>query len=221
MKSREEAFSAICKLVARVFAETQSNVRKFVSDCGYEFTSKRTQDFLVRNKIIHQTSAPFAPSQNGFIERDNRTIMEGVRSMLYGKQLSQSLWGEAAATFVYLLNVSVNSNTPDKTPWELYYQKKPRVSHSRVFGCLAMVKPPANKRSGYQKRLEERSQLRVLVGYEQPFTYRVMIDDKIDITREAEFCDRECALCRFKCQVFAPESVKYSRQILVVLVQAR
>ena len=187
MKSREEAFGNICKLVAKVFAETQNNIRKLVSDCGSEFTSKRTQDFLIQNKIIHQTSAPFSPSQNGFIERDNRTIMEGVRSMLSGKKLPQNLWGEAAATFVYLLNISVNSNTLAETPWQLYYQKKPRVSHLRVFGCLAMVKPPAKKRSGYQKKLEERSQLGILVGYEQPFTYRVLVDDKIVVTREVVF----------------------------------
>lgn len=96
--------------------------------------SKKVQDFLLPKSISHQTTAPFTPSQNGFIERDMRTVVESARSMLYGEGLPERLWAEAANTAVYLLNRSVNNTARDKTPYELYYLKKPRFNHLRVLG---------------------------------------------------------------------------------------
>lgn len=100
MKSRDEAFECLKKTVARIMAETKKNIRFIVSDNGSEFTSKRSQDLFLENKIKHVTSAPFLPAQNGLIERDNRTIMNGVRAMLNVKKVPQRLWGEALVTFV-------------------------------------------------------------------------------------------------------------------------
>lgn len=40
--------------------------------------------------ITHETSAPFTPEQNGFIERDKGTDMVAVKTMLF-HQLSEKL----------------------------------------------------------------------------------------------------------------------------------
>lgn len=103
MKSREEAHDNVKKVVAMIMADTKMNVRYAVSDSGSEFTSKRSQDYFLEKSIVHIKSAPFNPAQNGFIERENRTLMNSVRSILYNKNVSVTMWGEAAATVVYLL----------------------------------------------------------------------------------------------------------------------
>ena len=91
MKSRSEAFENIRKVVAQIAADTKMNVRYVVSDKGSEFTSARTQAYFIEKNIVHVTSAPFTPTQNGFIERDNRTVVEAMRSMLYNKRVDVSL----------------------------------------------------------------------------------------------------------------------------------
>lgn len=76
------------------------------------------------------------------------------------------MWCESATTAVYSLNRSVNCNTLDKTPYELYFGEQLSVSHIRIFGSLAYVKTQTKKRSGYQKKVEERATKGILVGYE-------------------------------------------------------
>ncbi|GJX56010.1 zinc finger, CCHC-type containing protein [Tanacetum coccineum] len=48
--------------------------------------------------IIHQTTAPYTPQQNGVAERKNRTLKEMVNSMLSYSGLSEGFWGEAMLT---------------------------------------------------------------------------------------------------------------------------
>lgn len=155
--------------------------------------SKRTQAFLEKEGIAHKVSAPFTPQQNGFIERENRTLMEAVRSMLFHRRLPEYLWGEAANAAVYTLNRLINKNTNNKTPFELYHGCKPRVSHLRVWGCVAYMKMQEKKRSGYQRKLDPRSVKLILVGYERDYTYRLFEpkSKKVIISREVMFDEKK------------------------------
>ncbi|GJS52101.1 zinc finger, CCHC-type containing protein [Tanacetum coccineum] len=47
--------------------------------------------------IIHETTAPYTPQQNGISERKNRVLKEMVNSMLSYSGMSQGFWGEAMA----------------------------------------------------------------------------------------------------------------------------
>lgn len=111
--------------------------------------------------------------------------------MLHHRNLPGFLWGEAAHTYVYLLNRSVNRNTVDTTPYELYFGegKKPSVAHLRAFGCLAVAKTQIKKRSGYQVKVETRAVKGIHVGYEADFTYRFFdpAQKKIIVTLNVQF----------------------------------
>ncbi|GJQ94944.1 zinc finger, CCHC-type containing protein [Tanacetum coccineum] len=54
--------------------------------------------------IIHETTAPYTPQQNGDAERKNSALKEMVNSMLSYSGLSEGFWGEAMLTACYLLN---------------------------------------------------------------------------------------------------------------------
>lgn len=188
VKTKDNLFEALDKTIAEIQSRG-FKVKTLVSDRGSELTSNRTKELLNRKDILHELSAPFTPEQNGFIERENRTIAEAARTMLIHKDLPAYLWGEAANTAVYIYNRIINKNTEPKTPFELYYGCVPRIDHIRVFGSIAMVKAQEKKRSGYQSKLEPRANKCILVGFEKDYTYKCFnpVDKKMMVTRDVHF----------------------------------
>lgn len=116
MKSRDEAHDCVRACIAKIYGDTGKYVRNFVTDRSTEFTSKRTQDYLMNMRIAHIVSAPHTPEQNGSIERENRTAMNSVRSMLRHNNLPDVLWGEALNTAIYVLNRVPNTKTSSIWP---------------------------------------------------------------------------------------------------------
>ncbi|GKB46828.1 zinc finger, CCHC-type containing protein [Tanacetum coccineum] len=110
--------------------------------------------------IIHETTAPYTPQQNGISERKNRVLKEMVNSMLSYSGLSQGFWGEAMLTACYLLNRVPNKRNMI-TPYELWTKRKPNLNYLRVWGCRAVVRLPDPK----LKTLGERGIECIFVGY--------------------------------------------------------
>ena len=81
------------------------------------------------------TTVPYTPKQNGVAERKNRTIIEATRALLHDQGLPKFLWGEAANTAIYVQNRSLHQALDFKTLEEIFTDKKPNVSHFRIFGC--------------------------------------------------------------------------------------
>ncbi|KAI3516107.1 hypothetical protein L1887_15017 [Cichorium endivia] len=102
--------------------------------------------------IIHQTTAPYTPKQNGIAERKNKTLKEMVNFMLSSSGLSEGFWGEAMLIAHYILN-----RTPSKrskaTPYELWHKKVPNLSYLKVWGCRAVVRLTDQKGKTWEKRV--------------------------------------------------------------------
>ena len=77
------------------------------------------------------------------------------------KNLPKSYWVEAANTAVYLMNRCTTLGLHEVTPHERYFGKKPDLSHSRIFGLIAYVHIPDEKR----QKLDPKSEKCILVGY--------------------------------------------------------
>lgn len=52
------------------------------SGATMERTNGSMQAFLSEHGIVHQTSVPYTPEQNGVAERMNRTLVQKARCML-------------------------------------------------------------------------------------------------------------------------------------------
>ena len=76
---------------------------------------------------------------NGVAKMRNQTLLDMVRSMMSKVNLPKSLWGDALETIVYILN-RVPSKLDNVTPYEIWTNKKPYLSHMKVWGCPAYVK---------------------------------------------------------------------------------
>jgi len=101
------------------------------------------------------------PQQNEVAERPNRTMAEDISAMLYEAQLPPSFWGEAPAPQIYIWNRLPTSSLKRMTPHEVWFKRKPDISHLRVWGCLAYVFIQKDKRRSLESHMEKC----VFVGY--------------------------------------------------------
>jgi hypothetical protein len=107
--------------------------------------------------IRREFSCRYTPEQNGVAERNNRSIVEAAGAMLEEKSMPKSYWAEAVRTAVYIQN-----RIGDKvSPYEQYFGTKPNLRHLRVFGSIAYVHIPKEKR----KKLDTKAEKCILVGY--------------------------------------------------------
>jgi hypothetical protein len=143
--------------------ETQlpHKVKVVRSDNGGEYVNKVIEQFYSEKGIIHQTTNPYSPQQNGRAERLNRTLNERARAMLLDSALPHSLWHYAIMTAAHIRN---RSPTKDRnhTPAHLLFGSIPSVLDFRVFGAVAHVLIPEERRSS---KLNPVAQSGRMVGY--------------------------------------------------------
>ncbi|KYN02288.1 Copia protein [Cyphomyrmex costatus] len=105
-----------------------------------------------RRGITFETSAPHTPQQNGKAERENRTLVESMRSMIYGRQCSKFLWPEAVLMAAQVRNRTVTRKNDNKTLFELWHKRKPSMNNHHVFGSKCMAQVPKILRKKFDKR---------------------------------------------------------------------
>jgi hypothetical protein len=116
---------------------------------------------LKEHGIQRKYSCNYSPQQNGVAKRKNRHIAEITRAMLNEKNLRNYFWVEAVAIVVYIMNRTPTTVVHGMTPKEKFIGKKPNVSHLKVFGCIAYVHVPDEKRS----KLDPKAEKCIFIGY--------------------------------------------------------
>ncbi|BBG96151.1 receptor like protein 35 [Prunus dulcis] len=86
--------------------ETQFNAQIQIlrSDNGGEFVNHDFQTYFQQHGIIHETTCPQTPQQNGVAERKNRHLLETARALLIGAHVPRHHWDDAIVTAVHLIN---------------------------------------------------------------------------------------------------------------------
>ena len=164
LRYKSEVFDKFCQFEALVKRQTGNSIKVLHTDNGKEYLSSQFHRFLQEKGIIHELSTPYVHQQNGRAEREIRTIVESARTMLIAKNVAKELWAEAVGTATYVLNrvISSQTETTQKTAYELWYKQEPEVCHLRTFGCTAYMNIAKEKR----KKLDSKSQKMIMVGYD-------------------------------------------------------
>ena len=202
MKKKSDTADIFIKFVTFLKTTTGKTVKILRTDGGKEYDNDYLNKFFATSGIVHQTSNSYTPQQNGVSERMNRTAMESTRSSLYmrSNRLTNlfrktnnsilELWGEFLKSAIYVLNRTLScsntSNSSTKTPYELFYKKKPNIENLRVIGCRAYVHVPDCKR----KKLDSKATPCWLVGYgEETKGWRLWdpVSRKIILSRDVIF----------------------------------
>jgi hypothetical protein len=81
--------------------------------------------------------------------------------MLNEKNLPNYFWAKVVTTAVYIMNRTPTAAVHGMTPKEKFISKKPNVSHLKVFGCIAYVHVPDEKKS----KLDPKDDKCIFIGY--------------------------------------------------------
>ena len=68
----------------------------------------------------------------------NRTLQECARTMLCDSNLPKYFWAEAVSTACYVLNRILLRHILKKIPYELFYDRIPKVSYFKVLVVNAL-----------------------------------------------------------------------------------
>ena len=159
LRSKDEALEAFTNYKNEVENQLSKNIKAIRSDRGGEYVAPFSK-FCTQHGIIHQTTAPYSPQQNGVAERKNRTLKEMMNAMLISSGATQNLWGEALLSANHILNKLLHKKL-DKTPYELWKGTKPSYKFLKVWGCLAKATVPDPKNI----KIEPKTIDCVFIGY--------------------------------------------------------
>ncbi len=129
---------------------------------------------------------PGTPQHNGVSERHNRTLLDIVQSMMSLTNLPLSFWGYALETTAFTLN-RAPSKSVDTTLYELWFNKKQKLSFLKVWGCDAYVK------KFHPDKLKPKSEKCVFIGYPKEtvgYTFYHRSEGKIFVAENGSFWRR-------------------------------
>jgi hypothetical protein len=87
------------------------------------------------NGITHELMPAKRPELHGLAERWNLTVPKMANAMLFAARLSHLLWPAAIAHANMLRNRLPLRGLGSFTPYELFFNRRPRIENLRVFGC--------------------------------------------------------------------------------------
>ena len=144
LRSKDEALEMFKRFKNEVDNQLDRKIKVIRSDRGGEYEAP-FGDFCSQHGIIHQTTAPYSPQQNGVDERKNRTLKEMMNALLLSSGLPRNLWGEAILSTNYILN-RIPQKKFNQSPYELWKGRRPSYKYLKVWECLAKVVVPIPKK---------------------------------------------------------------------------
>ncbi|KAJ4762199.1 Gag/pol [Rhynchospora pubera] len=154
MKQKSEVTHIFSNFKAQVENLLNTTIKILRSDGGTEY-KPITKYFP---QIVHQTSCPYTPQQNGNAERKHRHIIELSLATMSYASIPSLYWDEIFSSVVFLINrLPSNKSIPFTSP----FKKEPDYSLLRILGCLCFpLTRPYNSH-----KLELRSLPCVFLGY--------------------------------------------------------
>nr|CCA25182.1 putative polyprotein [Albugo laibachii Nc14] len=185
IQTKGEVFSKFTEFKALVENQFEKRIKCLRSDNGGEYIDEQFANLCKNSGIIHQTTVPYSPQQNGLPERMNRTLTERARCMLTHIQVEDKWWAEAMNTAVYVTNRVPCAANQFKIRFEVCFDRKPSVAHFKMFGAHGYAHIDKCKRSKFNKKACKCMFLRL---FENMKGYRVwnLEAHRLETTRSAK-----------------------------------
>jgi transposase InsO family protein len=139
IEKKSEVFDAFQRYKAWAENVTGCYIGALRDNKGGEYVTGAFEKFLADAGIRREHTIRDTPQQNGVSECMNRSISEGITTVLSQSGLAHTWWQDAATHWLYGKIQLPSSVTAPLTPFELFYRRKPNLSAIRPFRCLAYV----------------------------------------------------------------------------------
>ncbi|MBW0522042.1 hypothetical protein O181_061757, partial [Austropuccinia psidii MF-1] len=179
LKDKSKAKEEVTKLIQQIENRFEKHIKRIICNGGKEFVNNFLKEYCGNKGIELVVTTPYTPQHNGIVERTNRSLMDKARTLRIDSGVGKELWAELVHTENYL---KVRTSKDGISPYKKLFKIKPNLRRIKRFGCRAYV-----TESTYKKKLDNRAQKGVLVGYEQDFgVYRILLDKEKKIIRSRD-----------------------------------
>ena len=128
-------------------------VLAYRSDNAGELTSKQAVRSLLKAMVDHERTVPGSSQQNAHAEAAIKVVQDMARTLLDSAKLPLKYWPFAISCAVYVINrLPSTTNADHKSRYEMFYGKKPDLSHMKTFGSVVTKFLPINKRKHGDKQ---------------------------------------------------------------------
>jgi hypothetical protein len=155
---RSSLYNKFLQLKAQIELQTGRKIKRVYIDNAKEFIKLGIE--LRDYSIISEYTSPYSPDKNRVLEYFNRILITIAKSILFDTKLPELFWGPAVEAVYYLYN-QLPIGIKGKTPFKLFYSKKPDISNLRVFRYLAYIINPLEIYS----KLDPNSTKTIFIGY--------------------------------------------------------
>ncbi|KAM1763339.1 hypothetical protein ACFX11_002688 [Malus domestica] len=195
LKSKSEVSSAFQRFYKMIVVQYKRNIQVLRSDNGGEYVNLELRSFLELHGIVHQTTCPYTPQQNGVAERKNRHLLEIVRASLIAAHLPLHYWGEALTSATYIINrlpsCTINFHTPLQALTSQISSPPTPNLPPRILGCVAFVHLHSPQRNN---KLEPCAIRCVFLGYattQKGYRCYHPLSKKMFVTQDVIFHEHE------------------------------
>ncbi|KAJ9547787.1 LOW QUALITY PROTEIN: hypothetical protein OSB04_020330 [Centaurea solstitialis] len=124
-RAKYDAPDLIIAFIKRIQTLLGCKVKKLRSNKRTEFRNAKLQSFLEDVGISHNFFAVRTIQQNGVVERNKRTLVEEVRSMMAHLGVPQSVWAEAISSTCFNQTLIVTQTS--KTAYKMINEHKSNI----------------------------------------------------------------------------------------------
>lgn len=125
LRYKSEVKVVLTQFKAYVENQFKVSIKTVRPDNGGEFVNTYLTNLFLFTGILHHTSCPHTPEQNGVVERKHRHLIDTTLTLLTHATLPTYFWLEALTTTVYLANRLPHSSLNFQIPYHLLFGKSP------------------------------------------------------------------------------------------------
>lgn len=87
LKKKSQVKETFIEFKTLIENQTGKKIKILRTDNGREYVNKEFERYIKESGIKHQFTITYTSQQNGVADRENRTIIEKAKSMLFGAEL--------------------------------------------------------------------------------------------------------------------------------------
>ncbi|CAK1597951.1 unnamed protein product [Parnassius mnemosyne] len=191
IRSKDEVYDYLLQYVNEVQNLTGKTIKELRFDNGKEYMNGRVFQFAKEKGIIIKPCPAYVHQLNGTAERYNRTLMDMGRCLLSEAKVERKFWPEVIKTAAYLKNRTLTNTIERKTPYEIFFKRKPSVQNLKLYGSRVFVRIREERR---RSKWDKKAEVGILLGYTDT-GYRVLINNRVIIARNCDIIEEDIKLC--------------------------